>query len=645
MRLILPPGLSSVGEERAPFDSWADYYDLTDADRGPFVEFYRSLITDRTRSLLELGCGTGTIAIALAEEMRARAGDHDSIRVVGLDESAEMLRVAKSKDPGIDWVCGDMRSPPVEGRFDLVICPFNTLQFLLGDDDLARALGEVRRRTADDGLFAFDVYQPSERYLSNPYTDRLAGTTTDAAGRQLEIREDTLYDPASLVLTIQWRLVAREANGAEPLASTRYRMRQYSADDIAAALASQGHAIRDRFGDFDRSSFTAESKKQVIVCSADRAEERIPVLRPQLPDAERLLPYLRRIDTARTYTNWGPLSAELERRLATQLQLPVGGVTSAASGTAALVGAILAVAGRAQTDRPLAILPAFTFVATAVAVEQCGYTPYLADIDPDTWMIDPVPLTAHPELDRVGVIVPVAAFGCPVPQAPWRELAVATGVPVAIDGAASFDRLLDDPAAGLGPIPVAISLHATKPLGTGEGGCVASTDPDLILRIGQALNFGFCETRESRMPSINGKMSEYHAAVGLAGLDEWEGSMHARLEVVDGYRRRAAEAGLGDRMIVPPRVGASYVLFRCADSGEADRVQDALTAAGIGHRLWYGAGLHRQRRFRDAPRERLEVTDELAPCLLGIPLAPDLEPAAVAEIVDALRSGTAARAR
>ena len=65
---------------------------------------------------------------------------------------------------------------------------------------------------------------------------------------------------------------------------------------------------------------------------------------------------------------------------------------------------------------------------------------------------------------------------------------------------------------------MAISFHATKCFATGEGGCAVATDTDWILRIGQALNFGFQMTRESRSAGINGKMSEYHAAVGLASL-------------------------------------------------------------------------------------------------------------------------------
>src|SRR6185369_7733016 len=103
---------------------------------------------------------------------------------------------------------------------------------------------------------------------------------------------------------------------------------------------------------------------------------------------------------SRTYTNWGPLVEELESRLCRLLQLPPDALVTASSGTAALVGAILASAGRAQPGKPLAAIPAFTFVATAVAVEQCGYQPYLVDVDPDTWLLEATRLQEHTLIDR-----------------------------------------------------------------------------------------------------------------------------------------------------------------------------------------------------------------------------------------------------
>ena len=242
--------------------------------------------------------------------------------------------------------------------------------------------------------------------------------------------------------------------------------------------------------------------------------DRIQVLRPLLPDAGRLLSYLRRIDAVRTYTNWGPLASELESRLAVHLSLPAGCVTSASSGTAALVGAILAVAGRASSQRPLVIVPAFTFVATPLAAEQCGYRPYLVDIDESSWWLQAEALCAHSLLSEVGLVMPVAPFGRAVPQAPWLEFHRRTGIPVVIDGGASFEAISAAPSQHLGEIPVALSFHATKSFSTAEGGCVITTDHQLSTQVNQALNFGFFSTRDCAVASTNGKMSEYHAAVG-----------------------------------------------------------------------------------------------------------------------------------
>ena len=156
-----------------------------------------------------------------------------------------------------------------------------------------------------------------------------------------------------------------------------------------------------------------------------RDAHEIPVLRPLLPTAERLLPYLSRIDASRCYTNWGPLASELEERLADRFGVAGHGVVSACSGTAALVGAILATAGRATPDRPFAILPALTFVATAIAVEQCGYRVHLVDVTSDDWILDAGALQAHPMLGHTGVVVPVSAYGKPVAHEPWQDFPTA----------------------------------------------------------------------------------------------------------------------------------------------------------------------------------------------------------------------------
>jgi dTDP-4-amino-4,6-dideoxygalactose transaminase len=362
----------------------------------------------------------------------------------------------------------------------------------------------------------------------------------------------------------------------------------------------------------------------------------VPVLRPLMPPAEALMPYLRRIDAGRIYTNHGPLVREFEGRIARLLAVPAGGVASASSGTAALAAGILTVAGRATSARPLALIPAYTYVATAMAVEQAGYQPYLADIDAETWTLDPMRLADHPALARIGVVVPVTPYGRPIPQAPWLEFQARTGVPVVIDGAACFGEIVDQPERYVGAIPLAISFHATKGLSTGEGGGVASTDTDLVLRAVRALNFGCYGSREAQATGMNGKLSEYHAAVGLAELDGWDRKRRAFHAVAEQYRRAAAERRLADRLFVTPGIGMAYALYRCRDRIEAEHVQQALDNNDVGWRLWYGAGLQTHAYFADAPRDQLVVTSMTAPTLLGLPMAVDLTPAQIAHVIAVL---------
>ena len=152
----------------------------------------------------------------------------------------------------------------------------------------------------------------------------------------------------------------------------------------------------------------ASERHPVDPGAAPRHEPAIPVLRPLLPTANRLLPYLSRIDETRTYSNWGPLVHELQQRLCSHLGQPPGSMVCASSGTAALVGAILATAGRATSDRPLAVIPALTFVGTALAVEECGFEPFVADVDATSWTLDSTRIEQEIDLERVGLVVPVA---------------------------------------------------------------------------------------------------------------------------------------------------------------------------------------------------------------------------------------------
>ena len=368
----------------------------------------------------------------------------------------------------------------------------------------------------------------------------------------------------------------------------------------------------------------------------------IPVYRPRLPDADRLLPYLRRIDDARIYTNWGPLAAELETRLARHFGVPDHAVVSAASGTSALVGAILASAGRAAADRPLALLPAFTFVATPIAAEQCGYRPHLVDIERGDWSVCLDRLLRHPRLHEAGLVIVVAPFGRTVSQHACVRFRERTGIPVVIDGGASFEGASDAPSCALGPVPTAFSFHATKSFSTGEGGAVVSTDERLSAAITQALNFGFHASRNSEAPSTNGKMSEYQAAIGLAELDGWSDKRQALLCAAQRYCDAFEDADLRSSLVTAPGIASCYALFEAATEAVSSHLQRQLADSQIDCRLWYGDGVHGQRYFRSASRDELAVTDDLLPRLVGLPMAPDITDEAIARTVEVVASAVQA---
>lgn len=365
--------------------------------------------------------------------------------------------------------------------------------------------------------------------------------------------------------------------------------------------------------------------------NGDRVET-IRVLQPRLPDAALVAPYLRRIDAARIYSNFGPLLVEFERRLAGLFELPDEGVTCVANGTLALV---LALKAQAPPPGSLCVMPSWSFAATAHAASANGLVPYFIDVRPETWAIDPA-LAAEAigtAPGRVGAVVPVVPFGCPFDYASWDRFAAETGVAVAIDAAAAFDT------AEPGEVPLALSMHATKCFGIGEGGAVLSRDATLVRRVRQMSCFGFRPgSRDALFPALNAKLSEYAAAVALATLDAWP---YTRIGLASLARAYAARLGALPGVAPMPRLDGSFAgsTFNIViESGlaEAGALAARLAQDGIETRRWWGDGCHTQPAFADCPRSALPVTDDLARRALGLPFHLGIGPREIAAVVSTL---------
>ena len=348
----------------------------------------------------------------------------------------------------------------------------------------------------------------------------------------------------------------------------------------------------------------------------------LPVCRPQLPPAASVARYLAQADLNRHYTNRGPLVQRLESRLAERLNLASHCVRTASTGTSAIEIAVLASAGPATPDRPFALLPSYTFAATALAVERLGYKPLMVDIDPVTWTMDLAAAARHRDLDRVGVIVPVTPFGRRPDLAGAEALHTTTGIPVVIDAAASFEAMLAPDARASKTVPITLSFHATKTFSTGEGGAVIWDNPTGAEALIRAANFGFNFSRRSETAGTNAKLSEIHAAVGHAMLDSFDQRLLDYASTLTNWR--VALRALPGRIHCAPDLASIYVLWEAATAADLTLAQNALTAANIDSRLWYESGLHKMPHFAGATPQSFPVTEDMGGRLLGLPMAHDL---------------------
>ncbi len=351
----------------------------------------------------------------------------------------------------------------------------------------------------------------------------------------------------------------------------------------------------------------------------------IPVMRPRLPDADALLPYLRRIDQTRVYSNMGPLARQLADILGAHFHCPAHPLANATLGLAIALMAMGPPAGS------LCMVPSWTFAASAHAIILAGMVPFLVDVDEASGML--VPEMAADFLPRapghVGAIMPVSAFGHPVDIAGWQDFRARHGLAVVVDAAAGFDT-----AQG-GDLPVVISLHATKVLGAGEGAFILCRDTDLLHRCATTSNFGFSADRQASMAGMNAKLSEYHAAVALAAIERWPQDRGHIMALT----RKLAETlpqTAGWRGEVTRAFAANTLNLEFPSGWQAAEARFA--AAAIETRRWWGGGLHRHPAFRHCPHLPMPETDRRADLTLGLPFHGDLDGVALRRIADVARA-------
>lgn len=226
----------------------ARFYDLDvgwGADRDCCLNLARDV-----GSVLDLGCGTGALAVRIGAETRAE--------VTALDPAAAMLDIARAK-PGaerVNWVQGDARSVDLGRCYDLILMTGNAFQVFLTAEDRARCLATIARHLAPSGRFIFDSRNPAVREWEEWRPDLSRRQLEDPKLGRIEAWNDVHWDAARKVVTYEtvYRTVA---DGQEYRAASQIAFP--SLNELTRLIAEAGLAVESWFGDWSGAPLAAVS--------------------------------------------------------------------------------------------------------------------------------------------------------------------------------------------------------------------------------------------------------------------------------------------------------------------------------------------------------------------------------------------------
>jgi dTDP-4-amino-4,6-dideoxygalactose transaminase len=289
---------------------------------------------------------------------------------------------------------------------------------------------------------------------------------------------------------------------------------------------------------------------------------------------------------------------------------------SCASATAGLVGALVALGVRGRV-----LIPSFTFAATGLAVQAARCDPVFCDCDPETLQISTASVArALESVDGVAAILLVRPFGLCNDTEELVTLALKHRCQILVDAAAA----LGAPDAGrfANTLVEVFSLHATKCFAIGEGGLILAP-PEHEADLRRALNFGFVE-QETICLGANGKMSEFHAAIGLSVLDGFEGIIGRRQIVAKRYAEVLSRSAKVDRIWPTPLSPWSFYPVLLRFGAHIPAIIEEAAKRGVELRRYYRP-LHEMTHFRnELCVGALANTQDLASRMICLPVYSDM---------------------
>src|SRR3569623_376404 len=261
--------------------------------------------------------------------------------------------------------------------------------------------------------------------------------------------------------------------------------------------------------------------------------EQIYVTQPYLPPLDEFIPYLEKIWESKQLPNNSPFQQQLEQALGDYLG--VQHIALFTTGTIALITALqsLRISGEVITTP-------YSFVATSHSLLWNGIRPVFVDVDPRTLNLDPAKIEAAITPSTTAILA-VHCYGHPCDVAAGKAVADRHDLQVIYDAAHAFG-VKDEGGSILrhGDQSV-LSFHATKVFNTFEGGAIVCPDAKTKTRIDHLKNFGHVSEVAVVAPGINGKMSEFNAALGMLQLKYIDQALARRREIDAAYRKRLVD--------------------------------------------------------------------------------------------------------
>jgi dTDP-4-amino-4,6-dideoxygalactose transaminase len=361
-------------------------------------------------------------------------------------------------------------------------------------------------------------------------------------------------------------------------------------------------------------------------------EERFRFIAPTLPDLDEVIKSYRPAFDTGLITN-AKCVARFEEHAAEYLGVRCCVAVSSCTSGLMLVMRALGLTGQV-------IVPSFTFFATGHAIRWNQLQPVLADCDRRTWNINIRDIESK-ITPQTSAILAVHMYGNPNNVEALQRLATSRGLKLVFDAAHAFgSRYRGAPVGQFGDAEV-FSLSPTKLLVAGEGGVVATNDTLLAQNLRVMRNYGDNGSYDPDWIGLNARMSEFNAALALAGLPLLEAKVARRNEIARLYTECLAELrGLRFQSVDPEDVHTfkdySIHVTQAEFGLSRDELAAALLAENIETKKYFYPPLHKQKLYKQFKTVDLPETDFVADNILSLPIYEALPNATIERVAESI---------